>query len=402
MAVILVVVVGCKDKPKQEPTDKPVPEATTGSGSASGSKAPAPDAAAAAARDERCDDPCRYLAETGLADVAVKVKTTCGSEWPVASGKDCSQLDYQRNCIYATAGYTFKKAHYRAAFGMKPWYKARADFKDSDLSPVATANVAALKQQAAECRKGSTIDPKDKVIVDAWLAKLRAGKPEVPAIVIDGASADGRANADEMKKQLIADKAMFAAKKLKSMSYRELGSGRDDWETAISGKAKRVIELDFSDSGGKCEGDEECGYGLWLVLAIDDKEQIIALEEGMAACPFAYLITERGPVLQGEILRNRTGAAREATQSLAVTAQCGGPLTFRIAEEKSEVTHLDQLVLVIDGQIIEPHECGALCVNDGRAHVLRPGDHLDVSFDTPATCRRIELRANGHYTPIRQ
>jgi hypothetical protein len=147
LAVIVVLVVACKDndKPKQEAAT-PVVEAT-GSGSASGSKAPQVDAAVAA-RDERCDDPCRYLAETALADVAAKVKTTCGSEWPAASGKDCAQLDYQRNCIFATAGYTFKKAHYRAAFGMKPWYKARDDFKDSDLSAVATANVAALKQQA--------------------------------------------------------------------------------------------------------------------------------------------------------------------------------------------------------------------------------------------------------------
>jgi hypothetical protein len=403
LAVIVLLVVACKDKPKQEEA-KPAVE-TTGSGSAPGSVSGSPpqaDAAVAAARDERCDDPCRFLAETPLSDIAAKVQASCSSEWPAASGKDCSQLDYQRNCIYATAGYTFKKKRYQAAFGGEPWYKARADFKDTDLSAVATANVAALKKQAADCRKGSTIDVKDKQIVDAWLAKLRAGKPEVPAIVFDGSTFEGTTSVDEMKQRLIAGKASFAAKKLRSMSYQDRSSLRQQWVKPLEGKTVRIVELDFSDTGGACEGDEECGYGLWLVLAIDNKDQVIALEEGSAACPFAYLVTERGLVLQGELLRNRVGREREATQSLAVTAACGGRLTFRIAEDKPEVTYLDELVLVVDGEVIEPTACGALCTNDGRVHVLRPGEHVEVSFDTPATCARIELRANGHYTPIQQ
>ena len=154
--------------------------------------------------------------------------------------------------------------------------------------------------------------------------------------------------------------------------------------------------------GQAARGQDECGYGLWLILAIDDKDQVVALEEGMAACPFAYLVTPRGPVLQGELMRNLSGVEREHTQALAVSAACGGRITFRVAEEKPEVTYLDELVLVVDDEVIEPVSCGALCANDGRAHVLRPGEHLDVAFDTPATCKHIALVANGHYEPIRQ
>src|SRR5262245_25946023 len=100
LAVIVVLLVGCKDKAKQEPAKPPEP---TGSGSTaatgSGATAAASAADAAPAKDERCDSPCRFLADTPLADIAAKVKTTCGTEWPAASGDDCAQLDYQRNCI---------------------------------------------------------------------------------------------------------------------------------------------------------------------------------------------------------------------------------------------------------------------------------------------------------------
>ena len=390
--VIALLVMGCKDKAKQEVKPAPPPVVTA-------------DATAVAAvdagpiKDDRCDAPCRFLADTSLADIAMRVEATCGTKWPAANAKDCAQFDYQRNCIYANAGYTFKKKRYQATFGSYDWYKPRADFKDTDLSATATANVAALKQRAAECKKGNVIDDKDRKIVDAWLGKLRAGKPEIPAIVIDGSTADGATTADDMKKSLLGHKADFSAKKLKSMTYRATGS--DAWETAVAGKAKRVVELDFSEPDGPdCE--EECGYGLWLVVGIDDKDHVVALEQGMAACPFAYLVSERGPVLQGELVRNLVGAERETSQQLTVDAHCGGRLTFRIAEEKAEVTYLDELVLVVDGDVILPEHCGALCANDGRAEVLRPGQHLDVSFDTPATCTRIALRANGHYNPIRQ
>src|SRR5688572_25053828 len=89
----------------------------------------------AAVSDERCADPCRMLATLKISDHAAEVKKTWAAEWKPATA-DCDQPDFLGNCIYATAGYTFKKAEWRDTFGSEPWYKARPDFKDSDLSPV--------------------------------------------------------------------------------------------------------------------------------------------------------------------------------------------------------------------------------------------------------------------------
>src|SRR5262245_25766570 len=121
--LVVVALFACKGKAKDEPKPTPVEPGSAASGSA---VAVAADAAAAPAVDERCATPCRFLADTPLAEVGAKVKATCSSEWATAE-KDCAQLDYYRNCVYATAGYTFKKKRYQAAFGSEPWYKARAD-----------------------------------------------------------------------------------------------------------------------------------------------------------------------------------------------------------------------------------------------------------------------------------
>ena len=65
--------------------------------------------------------------------------------------------------------------------------------------------------------------------------KLRAGKPEIPAVIFDGAIGDAT-TADEMKKRLVASKADFAAKKLKSMTYRDRANMRDEWVKPLEGK----------------------------------------------------------------------------------------------------------------------------------------------------------------------
>src|SRR6188768_1291377 len=93
--VALIGVLGCKNK-DGDPAPPPPPKVTA---DATATAPVAIDAAAAA--DERCASPCRFLADTPLADVAAKVKTTCNAEWPEPSAKDCAQLDYQRNCVYA-------------------------------------------------------------------------------------------------------------------------------------------------------------------------------------------------------------------------------------------------------------------------------------------------------------
>ena len=379
LCLVVVVVAGCKGKEAKK--DEPAKPVVALDAAAEAPKPPA-------AKDERCTTPCRFLADTPLAEVADKFKTACSADWPQTGPKDCAQLDYQRNCIFATAGYTFKKKRYQDAFGKESWYKARADFKDADLSKVATANVAELKSRAGECRKGGVIDDKDRKAVEAWLAKLQAGKPEKPEIIVEY----GGGNADEFMKSLVAMKKQFAPKQLRGMRYIEQADLMSEWVEPLEGKTiRKFVEADFSEpDDGKC-GDEECGYGLALVFAIDDKDKIVGIEEQAAACPVVYANTT--PL--GEIIRNMNLARRETTQSLAVPDACGR-VTYRIVEEKAETTHLDELVLVVGDDVLLPSPCGALCANDGRAEILEQGDSREVTFDVPH-CGSARLVANGHY-----
>jgi len=393
-AVMLVLLVACDGKKKDPKEDPPKPGSNVASG------APSIDAAAgsagsagSAAQDERCNNPCRFLADTPLAEADAKLQATCGMKLPEVSPKDCATWDYMRNCVYATAGYTFKKKQYQDVFGKQGWYKPRADFKEKDLSAVAMANVAELKKRAAECRRGDAVAESDRKIIEAWLAKARTGKADLPEIAVGDFP-----SAKEIADGIVANKDMFAAKKLKSMRYVDRANLRDEWTKPLEGKTiGKIIEADFSDSGSaNCE--DECGYGLWLTFVLDDKGKILGIEEGMAACPFVYL----GDKLQGELVRNFNMPRREATQSLAVEAPCSGKVTYRIVEAKREITKLDELVLVVGDRVVLPETCGALCANDGQAHTLVQGDSLEVTFDIPAgACEQAYLRANGHYVPLR-
>jgi hypothetical protein len=371
-------VLACKSKEDPAQTAQKSPLATAGDAA---TKTPDEAATTPAMLDERCAAPCRFLADTPLAEVGTKLKALCNAEWPQPSAKDCEQLDYQRNCIFATAGYTFKKPRYQAAFAKEPWYRARPEFNNTDLSAVATANIAELKTRAGDCRKGDVIEDRDRKVNDAWLAKIQTGKPEVPDILID---IDDRAEAG---KRLVANKDQF--KRLRGMRYRDVADLREEWTKALAAKpARKIVEVDFSEpDDGKCGGDE-CGYGLWLTLAIDEADKVIGLEQSAAACPFVY----RDGVRLGEILRNFNAPAREATQSLRVPCSA----TYRIAEDKHEVTYLDELVLVVGTETLLP-DLATLRANDGHHVTLVLGQWVDVTFDVPADCSEARLRANGHY-----
>jgi hypothetical protein len=122
----------------------------------------------------------------------------------------------------------------------------------------------------------------------------------------------------------------------------------------------------------------------------------------LAACPFVYVLGEGAPVLQGEILRNLRGRAAYETQSLALSGISGDELRIRIAEEKDEVTHLDAIVLIADGNEVLPLSCGAsprpaFCTADHDYERLIRGDALDLTFALPHDAHALELRATGYY-----
>lgn len=121
----------------------------------------------------------------------------------------------------------------------------------------------------------------------------------------------------------------------------------------------------------------------------------------LAACPYVDVLDAGGSRRIGEILRDVRGARAATVQSLDLGDQGAGPTTIRISEEKAEVTFLDEVFVESGGARIYPRGCAitpspAYCAADGRPHVLRQGDTLDLVFDAG---EHVVLFARGYYVP---
>ncbi|WP_437484744.1 hypothetical protein WME75_45700 [Sorangium sp. So ce1014] len=121
----------------------------------------------------------------------------------------------------------------------------------------------------------------------------------------------------------------------------------------------------------------------------------------LAACPYVDVRDAGRSHRIGEILRDVRGARAATVQSLDLGEHGAGPITIRISEEKAEVTFLDEVFVEAGGARIHPRGCGitpgpAYCAADGRPHVLRQGETLDLVFDAGG---RVVLFARGYYVP---
>lgn len=153
-----------KGAPADSP-DKPGPD-----------KSPDTSANKSAAGTPTCD--CRMLSEYSVDDIEQgKFEELC-EEDKLITGNRCGQYDEMRNCIYAVHGYKFKKQAWRDTFGKRDWYKARDDFKESDLSQLEIANVRALKERKAACekKKGVKVSASDIESITSWF-KNRNKRP---------------------------------------------------------------------------------------------------------------------------------------------------------------------------------------------------------------------------------
>ncbi len=120
----------------------------------------------------------------------------------------------------------------------------------------------------------------------------------------------------------------------------------------------------------------------------------------LAACPFVYAVSDTGAVRVGEILRDLRGERAYSLQSLELPR---GTTRVRLAEEKPEITFLDEIVLVVDGVELRPLACrGApvpdYCAADHVPYVLRRGDTLDLTFEATRG-DDTTLFARGYYRP---
>ncbi|KYF72247.1 hypothetical protein [Sorangium cellulosum] len=121
----------------------------------------------------------------------------------------------------------------------------------------------------------------------------------------------------------------------------------------------------------------------------------------LAACPYVDVLDAGRSRRMGEILRDVRGARAATAQSLDLGGHGAGPITIRISEEKAEVTFLDEVFVEAGGARVHPRGCDvapspAYCAADGRPHVLRQGDTLDLVFDAGG---HVVLFARGYYVP---
>jgi hypothetical protein len=387
--------------------------AATASGSGTGTSTGTASGSAATV-DERCADPCRFLADTIMADVNEPLQKTCGTTFPTPGLEDCEANDYLRNCIYAHHGYTFKKAKWKDVFGKKSWYKARADFKESELSKVASQNIRDLKGIAATCRgdevapipatfTASKVSKADLALVVGWFTQKAAGAPPIPRKL----EADGNPATENEIKGWLDEKHLFTLESWTPINYM------DGKSTGL-----RQIMVETGAPEVDCKEDEDCEGFEWITFEIDEKNQIVGLSVGAAACPLVYVEGEGGALTyEGEILRNLARAGREATQTLRLEAAgaCGAEggaareVRVQLVEAKDELTMLDDVVLVVDGVALAPRACAdggaaaaAYCGDDARYHTLVRGQTLALEFDIPAgaTCERPILQADGYYVPL--
>jgi tetratricopeptide (TPR) repeat protein len=119
-----------------------------------------------------------------------------------------------------------------------------------------------------------------------------------------------------------------------------------------------------------------------------------------AACPYVYVDGK----FKGEILRYLKHPNLEKTQSLELGRRFQSTsITVTISEEKPEVTHLNAIWIVQNGEKILPSQCSndgpAYCALDRNYYLLEKGDSIELSFELLDANSPVELWGHGYYLP---
>ena len=77
---------------------------------------------------------------------------SCELDWPSSDVPSCDMYDEMRNEIFARYGRAFKTPKWQKYFGKTSWYKVNKEFSYDWLTPVAKANIDALKNMKKEKR----------------------------------------------------------------------------------------------------------------------------------------------------------------------------------------------------------------------------------------------------------
>ena len=130
------------------------------------------------------------------------------------------------------------------------------------------------------------------------------------------------------------------------------------------------------------------------------------------SCPWLYVFDGKEYVRTTEILKDVVGekTRRKTTFELKTTDLMDGKLKIRIQEEKDEITHLDQLLLKVNGKVYAACQTNGaikeeLTVSDNRFVILKKGESIDIEFSVPeklAPGTEIILESEGYYIPDKE
>ena len=120
------------------------------------------------------------------------------------------------------------------------------------------------------------------------------------------------------------------------------------------------------------------------------------------ACPWLYVFNGRDFERRTEVLRYVREYATEITP-LGSVPVIDGVITLKIAEEKHEITTIDELYLVVDGQRIPaqaaPDIAAKVAAQDGDVLILTAGMSYEFRFAVPHA-DQVSLSVSGFYVPL--
>jgi len=127
------------------------------------------------------------------------------------------------------------------------------------------------------------------------------------------------------------------------------------------------------------------------------------------ACPWLYVFDGHNFQRRTEILRQLNSQANETTEitPLGSLPVVDGSIVIKIAEEKAEVTYIDQLYLLIDGVPVPAAEADSavaaqVAAADGNYLTLHEGEARQFRFPVSASANHasVSVVAVGYYIPI--
>lgn len=121
------------------------------------------------------------------------------------------------------------------------------------------------------------------------------------------------------------------------------------------------------------------------------------------SCPHIYVWTGTDFEHRGEILRDVIGVAAERSERTPIgkVQVIGGEVRLRIAEQEEEVSHINAVLLEIEGRTFAPEQ-DLLREADAAYQVLHRGESIDLVYrvDLPDGPVEASVVATGYYIPL--